>query len=65
MQPYTPFIEEVLEEKKGLEKRIFELERAADFALAVLWGSDSDKNGAVKALEKVLAKRSCGLDKRP
>lgn len=36
--------------------RISELEKAADFALAVLWGSDGDRKGATRKLEKVLGK---------
>ena len=35
---------------------IEKLRKAADFGLAVLWGSDGDKRGAIKYLEKALGK---------
>ena len=39
-----------------LNEQLAQLRRAASFALAVLWGSDGDKRGAIKALERVLDK---------
>ena len=36
------------------------LKDAADFALAVLWGSDGDKRGAIRALERALGKHEHG-----
>ena len=36
------------------QARIDELEKAAQFGLAVLWGSDGDKKGAIQYLEKAL-----------
>lgn len=32
------------------------LKEAAEFGLAVLWGSDGDKRGAIRALERALGR---------
>ena len=41
-------------EIERLQARVEELEKAAKFAQAVLWGSDGDKKGAIKYLDKAL-----------